>query len=172
MTALEDPDELRLVIRRVLQDVLPSVLQDAASASRAAPEHQPATDLVSIRDDADLDAFVRRMLAMVDEPTMLADLRAGRRRFRLDRGTSGQATPRRDFGRSEEGSGSFVSEVPPAGARDDRGVERRPDGVVTESQVVAIARERTSLLLGPRAVITPLARDRARQLGLAVEREP
>jgi len=172
MTALDDPNELRLVIRRVLQEVLPSVLSDASSGSRPAPDETPVTDTVSIRDDVDLDAFVRRMLAMLDDPTTLADLRAGRRRFRLDRGAAGQARPRRDFTRSEDGSGSFVPDAPSAEARDGVLVERRPDGVVTESQVVAIARERTSLLLGPRAVITPLARDRARQLGLTVEREP
>ena len=44
------------------------------------------------------------------------------------------------------------------------------DGLVTERKVVEAARLGTRLTVGRRAVVTPLARDRARALGLTVER--
>ncbi len=44
------------------------------------------------------------------------------------------------------------------------------DGVITERKVVEAARLGTRLAIGRRAVVTPLARDRARALGLTIER--
>jgi hypothetical protein len=43
------------------------------------------------------------------------------------------------------------------------------DGVITEQKIVKYARQ-SRLLLAPGAVLTPLARDRARRLGLKIER--
>lgn len=44
------------------------------------------------------------------------------------------------------------------------------DGVVTERKIAEAARLGTRLVVGRRAVVTPLARDRARALGLTIER--
>ena len=44
------------------------------------------------------------------------------------------------------------------------------DGVITERKVVEAARLGTRLAVGRRAVVTPLARDRAKALGLTIER--
>ena len=54
--------------------------------------------------------------------------------------------------------------APAAGTR----VER---GAVTERTVAAAAKAGGRLVLGPRAVLTPLAREKARALGLEIERE-
>ncbi len=43
------------------------------------------------------------------------------------------------------------------------------EGVVSEQKIAALAAKGT-LILGPTAVLTPLARDRARKLGLKIER--
>jgi hypothetical protein len=43
------------------------------------------------------------------------------------------------------------------------------EGVVSEQKISALAAKGT-LVLGPTAVLTPLARDRARKLGLKIER--
>jgi hypothetical protein len=51
-----------------------------------------------------------------------------------------------------------------AGARIER-------GAVTERAVAAAAKAGGRLVLGPRAVLTPLARDKARALGVEIERE-
>jgi len=42
---------------------------------------------------------------------------------------------------------------------------------VTERAVIAAARAGERLVLGPRAVLTPLSRDKARALGVLVEKE-
>jgi hypothetical protein len=44
-------------------------------------------------------------------------------------------------------------------------------GAVTERAVVAAARDGRRIVLGARAVVTPLARDKARALGVALEKE-
>jgi len=55
--------------------------------------------------------------------------------------------------------------APPADAtRIDR-------GAVTERTVAAAAKAGGRLVLGPRAVLTPLAREKARALGIEIERE-
>lgn len=43
------------------------------------------------------------------------------------------------------------------------------EGVISEQKILALAAKGT-LVLGPTAVLTPLARDRARKLGLKIER--
>jgi hypothetical protein len=43
------------------------------------------------------------------------------------------------------------------------------EGVISEQRISALAAKGT-LILGPTAVLTPLARDRARKLGLKIER--
>jgi hypothetical protein len=44
-------------------------------------------------------------------------------------------------------------------------------GAVTERAVVAAAKDGRRIVLGARAVVTPLARDKARALGVALEKE-
>ncbi len=53
---------------------------------------------------------------------------------------------------------------PPGATRIDR-------GAVTERAVAAAAKAGGRLVLGPRAVLTPLAREKARALGIEIERE-
>ena len=58
----------------------------------------------------------------------------------------------------------------PGGARADAPSLDIADGVVTERKVVEAARLGTRLVVGRHAVVTPLARDRAKSLGLTIER--
>ena len=58
----------------------------------------------------------------------------------------------------------------PGGARAGAPSLDIADGVITERKVIAAARLGTRLAVGRRAVVTPLARDRARALGLTIER--
>ena len=50
-------------------------------------------------------------------------------------------------------------------------VQRVEKGAVTERMVAAAAKAGAALVLGPRAVLTPLARDKARALGVPVQKE-
>ncbi len=44
-------------------------------------------------------------------------------------------------------------------------------GVLTESKLTEIARSHTKIIVAPGVVVTPLARDRARELKVAIERQ-
>ena len=137
-------EELRAAVRAVLRDVLPTAVIDAA---RTAPSSAQATtgEEVALRTDADLDAFVRRVAALCADPTRRAALQEGRHGFRL--AASGDAAP---------AAGAVV--------RVDR-------GAVTERTVSRAAADGARLVLGRGAVLTPLARDKARSLGVVLERE-
>ena len=50
-------------------------------------------------------------------------------------------------------------------------VQRVEKGAVTERMVAAAAKAGAALVLGPRAVLTPLAKDKARALGVPVQKE-
>jgi hypothetical protein len=113
-------------------------------ASLTVHDSAQRVETVSLRTDADLTAFVTRLLHLFENPARRLELRSGRLRFRLaGPGGPGQAGP-------------------------SRRVEK---GAVTEAMVRDAARAGARLVLGPRAVLTPLARDRARAAGVEIERE-
>jgi hypothetical protein len=112
-------------------------------SSWQAPE---AAEQVVIRNDDDLNRFVRDVLARPDREAIAA----GRVRFTLAGREGGAA-----------GGG-------PSGAADVVRVDR---GAVTERKVDEAARAGARLVLGPKAVLTPLAREKARAKGIAIERE-
>jgi hypothetical protein len=58
-----------------------------------------------------------------------------------------------------------------AGAEAPAGVVRVERGAVTERKVAEAAKAGARLVLGAAAVLTPLAREKARALGLEIERE-
>lgn len=168
-----DPALVREVLRDVLAELLPDLVAEAGGPQRAAPAngavptmppppvaavHRPsgwgsgatpsrddgAVEQVSLANDADLDAFVQRLLQRLENPRERAAIRSGALRFTLRQGAAGSA----------------------------QGRERRIDhGAVTERLVREAAAAGSSLRLGPRAVLTPLARDVARTLGVTIEKE-
>jgi hypothetical protein len=140
-------EELRAAVRAVLREVLPAEL--VAESTGSPPEHGD----VRIAGDADLTSFVRRIATLCEDPGQRAALQAGRHAFRLDRsGLEAAADPRPRT---------------PASPR----VTRIDRGAVTERAVQRAANEGARLLLGRAAVLTPLARDKARTLGVEIEKE-
>ena len=99
---------------------------------------------VAIRSDADLQRFVAHLLARFEDPAEREAIRSGRRRFTL----------RADGAAPAGGTGVRVEH-----------------GAVTERTVAKAATAGGRLVLGPRAVLTPLAREKARALGIEIERE-
>ena len=137
-----DREELRAAVRAVLRDVLPTLPAPTAAGLTA------RTEPVRVRDDSDLAALVARVLSLAEDPEACADLRSGRHRFVL-----------------------AGSEPPGAPAAPSEPTHRVDRGAVTERRVAAAAAAGARLVVGPRAVLTPLARDKARALGVAVEKE-
>lgn len=186
MSDLPGAAELRLLIREVLRDALaaghlpaapPSDIPSGAiphsglpadgpgvpgpAASRAAESGSAAgrstpgsassagTRHVRLATDEDLHQFVLTVVRLADNPARRRDLLAGRLRFTMSGSPGGQAPG------SQPGPGAFRIET----------------GAVTERAVQAAAKAGERLVLGRRAVLTPLARDRALSLGVPIERE-
>lgn len=136
-------DELRAEVRAVLREVLPAVV--------VAPRTEAVqTEEVNLHTAADLDAFVRRVAVLCEDPVQRGALQDGRRRFHL----------------AAVDQGGTTTSAAPTGP-----VVRVERGAVTERTVKKAAADGARLVVGPRAVLTPLARDRARSLGVRVERE-
>ena len=158
-------DELRELVREVIRDVLPKGL--------------PVTETVNLSTDQDLSAFVARLLDL--DPEARADLRAGRKRFQLAAPQSPHDPPPPQVPPAAVLPPMPVASAPPVahgtngltavkGSADPpaRRIER---GAVTERMVRDAARAGERLVLGPGAVLTPLARDRARASGVEISRE-
>ena len=144
---MSDLDTLRALVREVIRDVLPNGL--------------PATETVDLSTDEDLAAFVRRLLDL--EPGEREELRSGRKRFRL------AVPPGPRVQAARPGEASCPGET--GRAREAAAVRRIERGAVTERVVNAAAQAGERLVLGRGAVLTPLARDRARASGVPIEKE-
>lgn len=103
------------------------------------------TEWVTLDSDEDLDRFVRSLVARFENPRDRMAVRAGTLRFALRRAAA-------DGG--------------PGGAS-----VRVEKGAATERTVAQAAAAGARLVLAPRAVLTPLAREKARALGVEIEKE-
>jgi hypothetical protein len=152
-------------VREVLRDVLsglvtqagqngpgPAATPAAPSTLAAPPEAASAFSAartggtlqpVRLTTDQELHEFVLHVLVLADNPKRRRDLLSGRFRFNLA----------------------------PVGTAASPAEHRVEKGAVTERAVQAAASAGARLVLGPRAVLTPLARDRARALGVPIEKE-
>jgi hypothetical protein len=154
-------DDLRALVREVVREAVAGA-RPPASPPRPAPTtvadqfgvtptgpltngERSRTETVRLTGDQDLDAFMRKLLALFENPKTRTDLRTGRLRFRLAGAVSAQV----------------AASAP----------HRIDKGVVTERHIAEIAVSGGGLLLGPRAVVTPLAREKARALGISIEKE-
>jgi hypothetical protein len=131
-------------LRRLVRDILRELVPATGVPAGGTAGPGPVR-AVRLTTDAELQAFVAELLRLAGDPRQRADLEAGRLRFTLGDGAAGAA-----------------------GARPVRKIEK---GAVTERAVLAAAKAGERLVLGPRAVLTPLARDKARALGVRVEKE-
>lgn len=142
--------ELRTMVRDVLREVLGK--GGPAPHAGGAPA---ATEAVRISTDADLAKFVQRLIRLIDDPATGSAVRAGRHQFAL-----------------AEASPSVASPVPATASPSavSPGQAEVLAGTITEARIRASAGS-GRIVLAPGAVITPLARDRARALGLKIERK-
>jgi hypothetical protein len=150
---MSEPDA-RELIRELLREALAAPNGDGAppvyppppvaAVHRPSSWAGPATEPVQLDTDEDLDRFVRALLARCEDPAQREAIRAGRLRFTLGRAAQGTAP----------------------------GAIHVPRGAVTERKVEEAARAGARLVLGKGAVLTPLAREKARAKGIAIEREP
>lgn len=144
-----------MIDKGVLRALVRSVIAEEIAAIRKPKAARPAAteERVGFSSDADLIAFARRVLSLAGDPGKAKDIAAGRYPFRLERApvqhTAAPSAPQ------------------PAPAAQSHRID---SGVVTESTLNKLPRGLSRLLLGPGVTVTPLARDRARALGLTFER--
>ncbi len=154
MTALP-PETLRALVREALRDALPGIVADlAAPRGSGAPDadSRGGPRWVSVRDDEDLARLVAEVVRLADDPHDGPRLRSGELRFRLTTSASVPPAP------------------PPAtSAAPERRVEKGPvtERHVRDAEAAGVRR----LVLGRAAVLTPMARDRARGAGVEIVRE-
>jgi len=172
-------DELRALVREVIRDVLPHGLP----VNGLPVNGLPVTETVDLSTDEDLAAFVARLLDL--DPGEREDLQSGRKRFRLARAMDG-TTPARVPPAPPAPLVPSVTLAPaatpgtaatpgpaatPASAPSGAPVRRVESGAVTEALVKQAAQAGERLVLGRGAVLTPLARDRARASGVEIVKE-
>jgi hypothetical protein len=157
------PSELlREVIREVLQDVIATEVREVVVASgglasgrqaaRSAGHGRSADEVIAIHSQADLDAAIRRVLADAANPARRAALQAGKVRFVLG------------DGRSSAGPAVSAS----AGGVQVHRIER---GALTERHVKAAGQQGAAIHISRRVVVTPLAKERARAMGVQIVKE-
>ncbi|MCV7287452.1 hypothetical protein H7J87_19195 [Mycolicibacterium wolinskyi] len=155
-------EELRALVREVVREAVAGLKTAPPARNEPAPpppqtvaeqmgleptgpravDGRNRTEEVRLANDKDLDSFVRKLLRLFESPKSRADLKAGRLTFRL------AGAPRT--------SGGPVT-------------HRIESGAVTERHIADMAGG--TLVLGRRAVLTPLAREKARALGITIEKE-
>ena len=145
-----------MIDRNLIRELVKSVIAEEVAAIRkpgAAPAPAPLEERVAIANDGDLVAFARRVLSLAGDPAKAKEIAAGRYPFRLARAAA-----------------QLASAQAPQPAAPVAQSHRIDSGVITESTLNKLPRGLSRLLLGPGVTVTPLAKDRARALGLTFER--
>lgn len=132
--------ELRALVRDLLREVL-------AGRGGGPTAGKPIMEPVSLATDAALAAFIKRLVALLDDPVTGNAVRSGQHCFTLQ-----TAAPCTEDAAATAGQAPVLS------------------GAITESKIDKCA-EAGVVRIAPDAVVTPLARDRARALGLKLERK-
>jgi len=178
MGARVSHDEIRRMVRELLRDAVAGGGESPPASARAAGSPR-ASDVgglservraalaggagggiaIAIANDADLNAFAQQVALCALERDLLGAIAANRVRFRLASGGGARA--------------AAADPTPRAGAAaptQDGGAYHWEQGLLSETRITEIARSHGKLVLGRQAVLTPLAWDRARSLGLQVVR--
>jgi hypothetical protein len=148
-------------------------MEGAAGVYQTASGSGMTLQPVRLATNEDLHEFVLQIIRLADNPKRRRDVLAGRLRFML--ATAGFSPPAAGL-TPARGHWPANGHGSPAPADHDRAGAGRADhrvekGAVTERAVQVAASAGARLVLGPRAVLTPLARDRARALGVPIEKE-
>lgn len=140
-------EELRGVIRELLAEELAKVRAEMGDKPADASIREES---VAIASDKDLDAFVKRLMALATDPKARAEIEAGRHRFRLG------VPPQTNAPTAPSQAGDTTPHF-------DR-------GVVTERDVGKLPPGLTTVRVSKRVRFTPLAKDELRRRGVTIER--
>ena len=162
MAAGIDREELRALVRQALTESLGSAgpapappgdgLADEMRAALA--RGKPAKVTVSAANETDLDRFARAIAIACEDASLKAAIIAGDLRF----APAGPPPPR-----------AAAVTTKPAAAR--TGTFQFGSGVLSEAKIVEISRNHQRIVIGEEVVLTPLARDKAREMKVEIVRQ-
>lgn len=138
------------VVREIVAETKAQQLRSAETLTGDPLTMEPLrgrVQTVRIVDNKDLDLFTRQLITLFENPKNRQDLRAGRLRFALDATST----------RNSQSTSQPMSRI--------------ESGAVTERHVKEAADRGQRIFLGRRAVLTPLGREKARALGVPIEKE-
>lgn len=143
-----DNELLRSLVREALREALSGATGATEIAKALTVESKPAqlVEVVSLNNNSDVKSLVNRVLDMAADPQTLAALREGTIVFQLSQNASNHSA-------------------------NDSKTTRIEKGAVTESTIRKAAESGSTLILGRKVVVTSLARDKARDLGVSIIRE-
>jgi hypothetical protein len=161
--------ELRSMVQEVLLEELAALQSANGDTTSPASAPKSVTDVaehslpgqsptepcwVPMRAENDLALFARRVLQLAEDPRRRQAIEGGVFPFRFEQSTS-------------DGLSNGVN--PGIGST---ALESRIDkGLVNEKHINKLLKGTTILNLGKRATITPLARDKARKMGITITKE-
>lgn len=161
--------ELRSMVHEVLLEELAALRSAKGVTTTPASAPKSVTDVaehslpgqspteacwVPMRAENDLAVFARRVLQLAEDPRRRQAIEDGGFPFRFEHSTSG----------------SLSNGVNPG--TNSAALESRIDkGLVNEKHINKLPQGTTILNLGKRATITPLARDKARKMGITITKE-
>ena len=145
-------EEIRKLVREVLKDALPAIKAAPVAADglvqriRAALAGAKRVE-IAITHDGDLNSFARDLVAAAEQADLREAVKTGKVTFTLAR------------------YGSAVHAAPA------RPAHRIDKGLVTEMMVTEIGRSANRIVVGKGVVVTPLGRDKARELKIEIVRD-
>jgi hypothetical protein len=169
-----DREELRKLVREALKEALGPAQAGGATKAAPAPVAPPPGDLqraireaaaegrsaeinVAIGSREDLDRFARDIAEVAGEPKVRSAILSGALGFR----PVGASAPAAASG----ANASPARSAPPGGTYEVK------SGVLGETKIVEIARTHRKIAVGADVVLTPLARDKARELKVELTRQ-
>jgi hypothetical protein len=159
-----DREELRTLVRQALKEALGAGAAPKATPAAPVPAPPEAGGLaaviragrteigVAVRNADDLARFARDVAEASAEPSVKAAILGGKVRFVLAGGP--EVAPTR------------ATAAPAASA-----AYEMKTGVLSETKLIEIARSHKRIALGAEVVLTPLARDKAREMKVELTRQ-
>lgn len=143
--------DIRAMIREVLREEL-----SARGLARPQSAPQIREEGVTLASDADLAAFVRRILTLANDSRARADVENGRHIFRLAAATTGTQAAVEAYERPQPRP-SLAPVSFERGLVNEREIRNLPEGTV-------------AVRVGKTVRLTPLAQDELRRRGIKIER--
>jgi len=145
--------ELRSMVREVLLEEL-ATRKSAGDVTTTPGQSATEPCWVPMRAEKDLALFARRVLQLAEDPHRRQAIEGEVFPFRFEQSTSSSLS---------NGINPETSSV---------ALESRIDkGLVNEKRIDKLPQGTTGLKLGKHATITPLARDKARKMGITIKKE-